>query len=74
MTGLHRIERIKKKVEQVESVQGETHIEPGPANAFPSLVSYMGPGNCKNDRKRCAICASKRHSEYCGKCGKQRWK
>jgi L-seryl-tRNA(Ser) seleniumtransferase len=34
---LERIERIKKKAEQVSSVQGETHVEPGPANAFPSL-------------------------------------
>lgn len=34
---LNRIERIRKKVEQVQSVKGETHIEPGPANAFPSL-------------------------------------
>lgn len=34
---LNRIERIRKKVEQVQCVKGETHIEPGPANAFPSL-------------------------------------
>ena len=34
---LDRIARIKKKAEQVDSVQGETHVEPGPANAFPSL-------------------------------------
>lgn len=34
---LDRIERIKKKAEQVKSVKGETNINPGPANAFPSL-------------------------------------
>ena len=34
---LDRIERIKKKVEQVKSVKGETYINPGPANAFPTL-------------------------------------
>ncbi|MBC7627216.1 aminotransferase class V-fold PLP-dependent enzyme [Ferruginibacter sp.] len=34
---LERIEKIKKKVTQVESVQGETYINPGPANAFPTL-------------------------------------
>ncbi|WP_301921063.1 aminotransferase class V-fold PLP-dependent enzyme [Ferruginibacter sp.] len=34
---LERIEKIKKKVTQVESVQGQTYINPGPANAFPTL-------------------------------------
>jgi L-seryl-tRNA(Ser) seleniumtransferase len=34
---LSRIERIRKKVEQVDSVKGETYVNPGPANAFPSL-------------------------------------
>jgi L-seryl-tRNA(Ser) seleniumtransferase len=34
---LNRIERIRKKAEQVESVKGETYVNPGPANAFPSL-------------------------------------
>ena len=34
---LNRIERIKKKVTQVQSVKGETFINPGPANAFPTL-------------------------------------
>ena len=34
---LDRINRIKKKVEQVKSVKGETFINPGPANAFPTL-------------------------------------
>ncbi|HET7116698.1 MAG TPA: aminotransferase class V-fold PLP-dependent enzyme [Hanamia sp.] len=34
---LDRIERIKKKVTQVQSVKGETFINPGPANAFPTL-------------------------------------
>lgn len=34
---LDRIEKIKKKVTQVQSVKGETFINPGPANAFPTL-------------------------------------
>jgi uncharacterized pyridoxal phosphate-dependent enzyme len=34
---LDRIEKIKKKVMQVQSVKGETYINPGPANAFPTL-------------------------------------
>src|SRR6185312_4277323 len=34
---LTRIDKIRKKAEQVQSVRGETNIEPGPANAFPSL-------------------------------------
>jgi uncharacterized pyridoxal phosphate-dependent enzyme len=34
---LDRIARIKKKVEEVKSVKGETYINPGPANAFPTL-------------------------------------
>ena len=34
---LDRIEHIKKKIEKVPSVKGETNINPGPANAFPSL-------------------------------------
>jgi L-seryl-tRNA(Ser) seleniumtransferase len=34
---LSRIERIRKKAEQVKSVKGETYVNPGPANAFPSL-------------------------------------
>jgi L-seryl-tRNA(Ser) seleniumtransferase len=34
---LMRIERIRKKVEKIQSVKGETNIDPGPANAFPSL-------------------------------------
>lgn len=34
---LDRINRIKKKVTQVKSVKGETFINPGPANAFPTL-------------------------------------
>ncbi|RNI37839.1 aminotransferase class V-fold PLP-dependent enzyme [Hanamia caeni] len=34
---LSRIERIRKKAEQVKSVKGETNVNPGPANAFPSL-------------------------------------
>ncbi|NJB70359.1 L-seryl-tRNA(Ser) seleniumtransferase [Saonia flava] len=34
---LDRIERIKAQVETVSSVKGETHISPGPANAFPSM-------------------------------------
>ena len=34
---LNRIKQIKLTVETVPGVTGETHIEPGPANAFPSL-------------------------------------
>lgn len=34
---LDRIEKIKKKVTQLQSVKGETFINPGPANAFPTL-------------------------------------
>lgn len=34
---LNRIQKIKKIVESVPGVTGQTHIEPGPANAFPSL-------------------------------------
>ncbi|MCC7524198.1 MAG: aminotransferase class V-fold PLP-dependent enzyme [Chitinophagaceae bacterium] len=34
---LTRIQKIKKIVESVPGVTGQTHIEPGPANAFPSL-------------------------------------
>ena len=34
---LQRIERIRKEVEQVKSVKGETYVNPGPANAFPTL-------------------------------------
>lgn len=34
---LERVKRIKTIVETVPGVAGQTHIEPGPANAFPSL-------------------------------------
>ncbi|HEX5026812.1 MAG TPA: aminotransferase class V-fold PLP-dependent enzyme [Agriterribacter sp.] len=34
---LDRVNRIKSVVETVPGVTGATHIEPGPANAFPSL-------------------------------------
>ncbi len=34
---LDRIKRIQTQLETVASVKGETHVEPGPANAFPSL-------------------------------------
>jgi uncharacterized pyridoxal phosphate-dependent enzyme len=34
---LNRINRIKNRIETVPGVKGETHVEPGPANAFPSL-------------------------------------
>jgi uncharacterized pyridoxal phosphate-dependent enzyme len=34
---LNRISRIKSQLETIASVKGETHVEPGPANAFPSL-------------------------------------
>ncbi len=34
---LDRIDRIKSRVETVPGVTGETYVDPGPANAFPSL-------------------------------------
>jgi L-seryl-tRNA(Ser) seleniumtransferase len=34
---LNRISRIKTRIESIQGVKGETYIEPGPANAFPSL-------------------------------------
>ena len=34
---LNRISRIQSQLETITSVKGETHVEPGPANAFPSL-------------------------------------
>lgn len=35
---LDRIERIKTKITTIETVSGETHVSPGPANAFPSML------------------------------------
>ncbi|WP_149274114.1 aminotransferase class V-fold PLP-dependent enzyme [Pareuzebyella sediminis] len=35
---LDRIEYIKSRVESLSSVKGKTHIHPGPANAFPSML------------------------------------
>ena len=34
---LNRINRLKSQLETIASVRGETHVDPGPANAFPSL-------------------------------------
>ncbi len=34
---LDRISRIQSMVESVPGVKGEVHVDPGPANAFPSL-------------------------------------
>ncbi len=34
---LDRISRIKSQLETIATVKGETHVDPGPANAFPSL-------------------------------------
>jgi uncharacterized pyridoxal phosphate-dependent enzyme len=34
---LDRINRIASRIESIPSVKGETYIDPGPANAFPSL-------------------------------------
>ena len=34
---LDRIRRIESRLETVPSVKAETHVDPGPANAFPSL-------------------------------------
>lgn len=35
---LNRIDRIKSKIEHIATVKGETRINPGPANAFPSML------------------------------------
>jgi seryl-tRNA(Sec) selenium transferase len=34
---LDRVNRIKSRIETITSVKGETYIDPGPSNAFPSL-------------------------------------
>jgi len=34
---LGRVNRVKSRIETIPSVKGETYIDPGPANAFPSL-------------------------------------
>jgi L-seryl-tRNA(Ser) seleniumtransferase len=34
---LDRIKRIQSKIEKVPSVKSEVHVDPGPANAFPSM-------------------------------------
>jgi L-seryl-tRNA(Ser) seleniumtransferase len=34
---LERISRIRSQVETIPGVKGETYVDPGPANAFPSL-------------------------------------
>lgn len=34
---LNRIKRIKSVVEKISGISGETSVNPGPANAFPSL-------------------------------------
>jgi L-seryl-tRNA(Ser) seleniumtransferase len=34
---LDRISRIKSQLETIPGVKGETYVDPGPANAFPSL-------------------------------------
>ena len=44
---LNRIERIKLKLETISSVKGETHISPGPANAFPSMLVSWDPSKVK---------------------------
>jgi len=36
-TWLDRINKIKSRIETVPSVKGEVYVDPGPANAFPSL-------------------------------------
>lgn len=52
---LNRIKRIQSQIETIPGVKGETHVDPGPANAFPSLhVSWdqetikMTPGDVKS--------------------------
>ena len=44
---LNRISRIQSQLETIASVKGETHVEPGPANAFPSCI-YVGPTKSEN--------------------------
>jgi L-seryl-tRNA(Ser) seleniumtransferase len=34
---LDRIKRIQSRIEKVPSVKSEVHVDPGPANAFPSM-------------------------------------
>jgi len=44
---LNRIERIKLQLETISSVKGETYINPGPANAFPSMLVSWDPSKVK---------------------------
>jgi len=44
---LDRIERIKSIVATVPSVMGETHVNPGPANALPSLHIWWDQNQVK---------------------------
>ena len=48
---LDRIERIRTVVETVPGVKGETHINSGPANAFPSLYVSWDQGKVKTGPK-----------------------
>lgn len=44
---LDRTNRIKTRIETIPGVKGETYIEPGPANAFPSLHVTWDQGKVK---------------------------
>ncbi len=48
---LNRISRIQSQLETIASVKGETHVEPGPANAFPSLHLTWDQENVKTTPK-----------------------
>ena len=44
---LDRISVIKNRVETIPGVKGETHVDPGPANAFPSLYISLDQASVK---------------------------
>lgn len=44
---LNRINLIKTRIETIPGVKGETYIDPGPANAFPSLQVTLDPAKLK---------------------------
>ena len=49
---LDRIASIKKQIETVPSVKGETYVNPGPANAFPSLHVTWDENKIKAEPKK----------------------
>ncbi len=48
---LDRINRIRARVESIPGVKGETHVDPGPANAFPSLHVIWNQAEVKTTPK-----------------------